>query len=830
MRVRVLSAVVLFAGCGDDIGPAAVPLRSGPATITLAEDGTQLVLTRDATTLLVLPVSGFQIGTVDDLDSGASFDPYWLFVDAPPAPPDGFAWHPARAARVLASSEQIMSLALDFDGGSGTLQLQRTTSGSFSAVFAVAEGARSGDPVAYLRVAADADATEGFYGLGEWGDRVEHRGTLRPMQLEVDLALESATNENHVPVPLVVGTRGWGLFAASQRPGVFDIARASDTRIDVAFGTGDASDQGLALHLFTADAALDVLRPYYEVAGYPGLPAQWAYGPLLWRDETESQAQMLDDIQQIRTLDLPASGVWFDRPYATGVNTFDWDPTKFPAPQTMLQALHDAGLRYALWQAPYVAPAGNDKDPAPVLSAYAEEQGYFPPVTGVQVNPWSKLIDFTNPDAYAWWKQNLETYTKTFGVEGFKLDYAEDVVLGLAGQRVPWRFADGSDERTMHHGYQLLYHQVHRETLTAAGGFLLTRTGRWGDQVHGTIIWPGDLDADLSHLGDPIAGEDTLAIGGLPTALAYSIGLSASGFPFFASDTGGYRRSPPNNETWLRWVEANAVSAAMQVGDSSSQMPWEFTTANGRTADSLDIYRRYTRLHLRLFPYAWSYGASIRATGHPIVRPVGLAYPELGEHPADEYLLGDFLLVAPVIAAGQTSRDVLFPPGVWLDWWTGAEQIGAAKRSVTADLATLPLYIERGGIVPMLRDTIDTLAPATMAGVDSFANDPGLLVVRVAPGTDLTTFRVYDGTIITQGAKATELTFAPGMRFKEGVLFEVIAVAAAPASVTNSGAPISERASYPALTAAADGWFYEAGATGGTLWIKVAGPAMLAVQ
>jgi alpha-D-xyloside xylohydrolase len=382
----------------------------------------------------------------------------------------------------------------------------------------------------------------------------------------------------------------------------------------------------------------------------------------------------------------------------------------------------------------------------------------------------------------------------------------------------------------MHYRYQLLYHQIHRETLDAAGGLLLARTGRWGDQVHGTIIWPGDLDADLSRLGDPIAGETSRAIGGLPTALAYSIGLSASGFPFFASDTGGYRRSPPNNETWLRWVEANAVSAAMQVGDSSSQMPWEFTAANGRTIQSLDIYRRYARLHLRLFPYTWSYGTSIRATGHPIVRPVGLAYPALGEHPADEYLLGDFLLVAPVITAGQTARDVLFPPGTWLDWWTGAEQIGAAKRSVAADLATLPLFIQRGGIVPMLRDTIDTLAPATLAGVDSFANDPGLLVVRVAPAKDLTTFRVFDGTIITQGANATELTFATGARFTEGVLFEVIATAATPALVTNNGVALMARGSYAALSAATDGWFYESGATGGTLWIKAAGAATITVQ
>jgi alpha-D-xyloside xylohydrolase len=813
--------LVLFAACGDNKDVRAIPLESGPATLAL--DGETVVFSRDGNALLTFAPGAFQVGTVDDLDSGASFDPYWLETDAP-IEPDGLAWHVANDLRVRASDESHLVLAFDVPGGEATLTFTLGDEGCFRAMFAT-----DAPNVAYLRVRPDADPTEGFYGLGEWGDSIEHRGKLRPMQLEVDTTIESSNNENHVPVPLLVGTRGWGLFVASDRPGAFDVARETDTLVDVTFGTGGDS---LAIHLLSAETPLDIYKPYYELAGYPGLPAVWAYGPLLWRNEHDDQAQVLDDIQQIRTRDLATSGIWFDRPYATGVNTFDFSPAKFPAPETMLQALHDAGLRYAIWQAPYAADASM-QDAAPEQNAYAMEHGFFPPVTGLLVNQWGKPIDFTNPDAYAWWKQNLTTYTQAWGVDGFKLDYAEDVVLGLNGQRVPWKFADGSDERTMHRNYQLLYHRVHRQVLPDAGGFLLTRTGRWGDQVHGTIIWPGDLDADLSRLGDAISGQSTRAIGGLPTALAYAIGLSASGFPFFASDTGGYRRSPPTNETWLRWVEANAVSAAMQVGDSSSEMPWEFTSSNGRSIASLDIYRRYARLHLRLFPYAWSYAAALRASGHPLVRPLGLAYPALGVHPADEYVFGDFLLVAPVVTAGATSRDVVFPPGMWLDWWSGTElgaQAGGVTQTVAADLATLPLYIQRGGIVPLLRDTIDTLAPTTDAAVDSFAGDPGTLVVRVAPGPTPTTFRVYDGTILTQDANAALLSVMPGTTFTKGTLFEVIAMPSAPTAVMNTNVAVTPRGSLSALDAASEGWFYDGAATGGTLWIKVAGVANVVIQ
>jgi alpha-D-xyloside xylohydrolase len=380
---------------------------------------------------------------------------------------------------------------------------------------------------------------------------------------------------------------------------------------------------------------------------------------------------------------------------------------------------------------------------------------------------------------------------------------------------------------------------VHRELLDGSGGFLLTRAGRWGDQVRGMIIWPGDLDADLTRFGDKPAGETKGVVGGLPTALAFGLGLSASGFPFYASDTGGYRKSPPNNETWLRWVEANTVWPAMQVGDSSSQMPWEFTAANGRTTASLDAYRMYARLHMRLFPYVWTYAKQILATGRPIARPYGLAYEgatNIDVHRDDEYLLGDYLLVAPVIEAGQTSREVLFPPlADWYDWFTGERYI--VNSTVQAPLDKLPLYLKGGGVVPMLRDTIDTLAITTDAATESYANDPGILVVRTAPGADQKPFVMFDNTTIEVSSAGQRLKLSPGTRFTKGVLFEVIAwrtahgTSAIPTAISDASlGDLTQRASYAALQAASEGWYFDPIATGGTVWIKVPGAADLLIH
>lgn len=318
-----------------------------------------------------------------------------------------------------------------------------------------------------------------------------------------------------------------------------------------------------------------------------------------------------------------------------------------------------------------------------------------------------------------------------------------------------------------------------------------------------------------------------VSVGGLPAALSASLSLGPSGFPFFASDTGGYRHSPPDKETFTRWFEHTALTPVMQIGTSSNDVAWEPTPENGFDAAMLGWYRDFVRLHLRLFPYLWTYAARLGVDGRPIQRALGLAYPELGVHPADTYMLGDHLLVAPVIERGATTREVVFPPGSWVDWFTGEVIAGGQTLEVAAPLEKLPLYLAAGGIVPLLRPSIDTLSPtAGGAEVDSFADDAGVLHARLTPGT-ASEFAVYDGTLLTQAPAeggGLALGITPGEVFEAGGQFEVIAAGARPMAVSVDGAALGEVAGAAALDASARGWFHEA-ARGGTLHVKVEGGA-----
>jgi alpha-D-xyloside xylohydrolase len=814
-------------GCGgDDDGgddgplPPEPTLVAGDYSLDVLYKSGHIDLRRGDEVLVSLPVDAFVLGTVTQLDDLTNYDPEPFLAGSPGAvEPDGLTWQKSRSFRVTQASDDFVEVKIGHDGGlTSFLHLTINGEGSFDAHLAPASPKAQ---IAYLAVSPAVEESEALYGLGEYFDSVDNRGKLRAMQLEAKGDIESSYNEAHVPVPFVTSTKAWGLFVEDPYPAVFDVGKTDPTRVTATFGKGLASTEGLHFHLFGAAHPLDVTKRYYEVTGYPRLPAPWGLGPLVWRDENVDQAQVEGDLDAMRTLDLPTSAIWIDRPYATGVNTFDFDVAKFPDSTAMIQKAHDLGFRMSLWHTPYL----DEADPSTqALRDEATQNGYYPPAHGIVLNKWGVPIDLTNPNAFAWWQSNIQKYVD-MGIEGFKLDYGEDIVPGVFGARSVWEFADGSDERTMHSQYRVLYHRVYGDLLPEEGNFLLCRGGTYGDQVNVSVIWPGDLDADFSKHGEKIDGPDGSynSVGGLPAALIAGLTLGPSGYPFYGADTGGYRHSPPDKELFTRWFQTTALSVVMQIGTSSSDVAWEPTPENGFDQEMLDWYREYTRLHLRLFPYIWTYAKRLATDGRPIQRALGLAYPELGVHPDDTFLLGDHLLAAPVVARAQTSRDVMLPPGKWVDYWTGVSEDGNRSISANAPLDTLPLYLAAGGIVPMLRPTIDTLSPTTSpTTVDSFATSAGVLWARVAPGP-ASSFVLYDGSELGQNDTGpnVELSSKDGSVFSAGVMFEVIGLGSAPASVVDGSTALGSQAGLAALEAAPSGWFFDPALTGGTLFVKL---------
>ncbi len=821
----VLGCVVAPVGaCSDarlELRPTSFAVGEGRFTIAANGDGSRLALNRDGTTLLTLERDAFQLGVVDELGTERSWDP-WQIERVGEADAGVRYVTPIRSALTVTPERQDAELALDFGGGITARVVIGVASGSRFSFAIVPNDTKPGQPavaLARLRVRTSGDPAEGFYGLGELVDSVDNRGKLRAMQLEADGEVESTNNEAHVPVPLLVGTSGWGMFASTMRVGTFDVARKDPSLVEATFavaslGPGQQADP-LRIDLFGGDAPLDLYREYYGAAGQPRLPPPWGLGPWIWRDESKDQAEVEADIAKIRELDLATSGIWIDRPYASAVNSFDFQPARYPDAQRLIDAGHAAGLRVALWSTPYLEGA------AEPMASEAKARSWFPRAYGVPLNPWGLPFDFTAAGGADYWVDLVRRYT-SMGIDGFKLDYGEDFVPSFGAKRNTWQLADGTDERTMHFRYSGLYHRVYAEPYAEATPFLLVRAAHWGEQSLGVIVWPGDMDASFTKHKEKLVtrkGEEVVGVGGLPATVVMGLSLSASGFPFFGADTGGYRHSPPDKELFVRWAEQTALSTVMQVGDSSSQPPWLSTPENGRDAESLEIYRAYARLHMRLFPYVWSHAVRMLGDGRPVQRPFGLAFPELGVHPSDEYFLGDDLLVAPVLGRGETRRRFFAPRGTWIDFWDGTPWTPDARGEleVEAPLAKLPLFLRDGAIVPMLRPTIDTLSPATDPAVESFARDPGALWALIAPGQPRT-FDLWDGARVARLADGT-FEVRDGAVFSRGFVLEILA-SAEPSRVLREDEELARVTSPAELDAAPQGWTWSS-TRRGTLLVKV---------
>ncbi len=771
---------------GADVPDAAADARIAPKPLATLKSGDSQVevwpdridLSHGAERRLSLPVAGLHLGRVGEIDPKSSYDPYYLEPLADTTlEPDGLGW--TEGLHFSLREETAAGITLDITQGDERVSSLVLTLGAGGPKIRWTPPSE-GPPAVFFRFRLMVDPSEGLYGLGEHFDQVEHRGTLRAMHFEPS-DLESAYNEAHVPVPLLIGTRGWGIFVESYRMGVFRVATDADDEVVVTFGLGASGPEGLDIHLFTAEHPLDVTRSYYEVTGYPGPIAPWALGPWIWRDEVTNQTAVEADLKTIRELDLATTGYWIDRPYASAVNSFDFRPSDYEDPTSMMQLAAGLGFEMALWHTPYLAPTEEASQP---LYEYAMAQGYYPPLIGPTLAKWGPPIDLSNPEAYSWWQEQLSDYID-LGIRGFKLDYGEEIIGGAFGGRLPWSFADGSDELTKHRTYQLLYHRVYAELLPETGGFLLCRAAAYGDQVHGTIIWPGDIDSNMAYHGEQVTEPETYkAVGGLPAAVVAGSSLGISGFPWFAADTGGYRHSPPDLETYQRWIQQSALSPVMQVGTNTNDLPWEFGEEKVKDEALIALYRRYARLHLRLFPTLWTLGQEARTLGRAIQRPLGFAHPELGVHPDDIYLLGEALLVAPVVRPGLSEREVPLPAGRWVDWWTG-EVYEGESATVQAPIDRIPVLLRAGAMIPLLRATIDTISPvADPSLIDSFATEPNPLHMRVAPGP-ASTATLYDGTVLehTPLENGLRLSKTAGEVFDEGLVVELFGVGTEPETV-----------------------------------------------
>jgi alpha-glucosidase/alpha-D-xyloside xylohydrolase len=237
----------------------------------------------------------------------------------------------------------------------------------------------------------------------------------------------------------------------------------------------------------------------------------------------------------------------------------------------------------------------------------------------------------------------------------------------------------------------------------------LHRTGYAGVGRFGGWIWSGDIDSRWSTLAAQI-----------PVALNHGLSLT----PFWGSDIGGfYPTRELTGELYVRWFQFGAFCPSFRAHGRTWHLrrPWGWNTGDsgpdehaGRVPDASELHnadvepicRKYLELRYQLLPYNYTLCREAHDANMPLMRALWLHYPDDPQAVArgDEYLWGRDMLVAPVVERGAASRKVYLPRGDdWYDFWTGDRHAGGQEIVRKVDLATLPIFVRAGAIVPLDR-------------------------------------------------------------------------------------------------------------------------------
>ncbi|MGW0822811.1 glycoside hydrolase family 31 protein [Streptomyces sp. NPDC002845] len=436
-----------------------------------------------------------------------------------------------------------------------------------------------------------------------------------------------------------------------------------------------------------------VLHAWVALTGAPALPPAWALGHHHARWGFGSDQEVRRIVAGYREHGLPLDAIHLDIDHYDEHQVFTVDRERFPKLPDLAEELRGQGTRLVSIVDPAVkAQPGNAVyDSGTAADAFVRDAtGRL--VEGVVWPGESVYPDFTRARTRAWWG-GLYEERLALGFAGFWHDMNEPTSFTAFGENTLPRSARhalegrGGDHREAHNVYALCMARAGYEGLRALAPqerpFIFSRSGWAGMQRYGGT-WSGDVAT-----GWP----------GLRASLSLVLGLGLCGVPYSGPDVGGFDGSP-SPELYLRWFQLGSylplfrTHASLRAG---RREPWEFGDEVLEHARVALVERR------RLLPYFVTLAHMARRTGAPYVRPVWWGSPEdrALRDVEDAFLLGDCLLVAPVLDPGADRRAVQLPRGRWYDTVTEEAYEGPGQVLMQAPLSRVPVLARAGAVLPV---------------------------------------------------------------------------------------------------------------------------------
>lgn len=529
---------------------------------------------------------------------------------------------------------------------------------------------------------------ESFYGLGEKTGNLRKNGKEYTLWNTDYPAYTNRTDALYQSIPFFYGIKdfkAYGIFFDNSYKSRFNFG-ASNNRF-YWFG----AEQGEMDYYFIYGPEIkNILTSYAQLTGKMELPPMWALGYQQCRWSYYPESTLSAIANTMRAKKIPCDVLYLDIHYMDGYRVFTWDKSRFPDPPRMLKDLKDIGFKVVTIIDPGVKADSN----------------YFAAKEGVKQNlfakypdgslyqgevwpSWAYFPDFTKKETRTWWGDKLSGLMKD-GIEGFWNDMNEPATWGQSFPDLV-QFDDNgfkTNHKKIHNVFGLEMAHATREGLKRYSDkrhFILTRAGFSGIQRY-SAIWTGDNAATEEHLS-------------LACTMPLNMGLS--GMPFIGTDVGGFI-DDASQRLYMRWMELGVFTPFFRQHSeygSKAKEPWAFGE------DIEYAVRDMINLRYRLLPFFYNEFYNASKTGLPIMRPMLLNYQNDNEcysSQADyQFMIGDNLLVAPVLSVNADFKKLYLPEGNWYYLPSNKIYKGGQWIILEVPLNTIPLFVKEGGIIPM---------------------------------------------------------------------------------------------------------------------------------